>query len=44
MDIIKPDKHSDGGLLKRISNVSVNAGGLTVNLPAFKDDIVVHVY
>jgi hypothetical protein len=44
VDIIKPDKHSDGGLLKRISNVSVNAGGLTVNLPAFKDDIVVHVY
>jgi hypothetical protein len=44
VDIVKPDKHTDGGLLKRISNVRVNNGALTVQIPTFKDDVVVHVY
>jgi hypothetical protein len=43
VDIIKPDKPSNDGLLQRITNVAVSNGTLTVKLPAFKDDIVVHV-
>jgi hypothetical protein len=44
VDIVKPDEQSKDGLLQRISNVSVSNGTLTVRLPAFKDDIVVHVH
>lgn len=44
VDIVKPDQQSKDGLLQRIRNVAVNKGALTVKLPKFTDDIVVHVY
>jgi hypothetical protein len=44
VDIIKPDRLADNGLLRRMSNVSVSNGALTVQLPTFRNDVVVHVY
>jgi hypothetical protein len=45
VDIIKPRRRStDHGVVRTIKNVQVNAGALTVSLPAFTNDIVVHVY
>jgi hypothetical protein len=44
VDIIKPDWHVDAGLLARFTDVSVADGSVALALPAFTDDLALHVY
>jgi hypothetical protein len=44
VDIIKPDKHDDDGLVVRQKNVTVADGSLALPLPDFVDDLAIHVY
>jgi hypothetical protein len=44
LDIVKPDKHEDDGLLARFTDVTVAGGTVDVALPSFTDDIAVHIY
>ena len=44
VDIIKPDRHADHGLLARYTDVTVADGSVQIRLPAFTDDIAVHIY
>lgn len=44
VDIIKPDRHEGDGLLSRLREVPAKDGVLEVALPAFTDDIAIHVY
>ena len=44
VDIIKPDRHDDDGLLARFTDVAVADGSVEIGLPAFTDDIAVHIY
>jgi hypothetical protein len=44
VDIIKPDRHDHDGLLARFTDVTVADGSVQIALPAFTDDIAVHIY
>jgi hypothetical protein len=44
LDIIKPDKHVDDGLLARFTDVTVADGSVDIELPAFIDDLAIHIY
>jgi hypothetical protein len=44
VDIIKPDRHEDQGLLASYTDVTVADGAVDIQLPAFTDDIAVHIY
>jgi hypothetical protein len=44
VEIIKPDQHDDDGRLARFTDVTVADGSVEIGLPAFTDDIAVHIY
>jgi hypothetical protein len=44
VDINKPDRHVDDGVLARFTDVEVVDGSVEIKLPAFTDDIALHIY
>jgi hypothetical protein len=44
VEIIKPDRHVEDGVLARFTDVTVAEGSVELRLPAFTDDIAVHIH